>query len=211
MSDTPQPAPPRPSLARRVRLPRVSGKVSAAWLVVCFALTAALIPMVLRQETWIKYEIVLAVWWSVWVGVLTWLLYTGHRVTDDHRMSEPRNWLPAWSSSKSESSDPGWPWWWWAPIEAEGCAYALMILVAAVVLFFAAWLIIEIAIPLVLFLLYFVTRGMLASVTNDRHRCEGRPAKAFGWAVLWATAYTVPLALAVWVVHLLHERSKVGG
>ena len=38
----------RPSLAKRVRLPRLSGKASAAWLVVCFVLTAVLIPIALR-------------------------------------------------------------------------------------------------------------------------------------------------------------------
>jgi hypothetical protein len=189
----------------------LSGKISAAWLIVCFALTAVLIPMLLRLPRWVEYEIVLGVWWAVWVGLLTWLLYTGHRVTDDHRLAGPRSWMPEWSKGAAEAAEPGCSWWWWAPVEAEGCAYAAMILVAAVVLFFAAWLLIEIAIPLVLFLLYFVTRGMLASVTNDRHRCEGRPAKSFGWAVLWATAYTVPLALAVWLVHHLHERSKLGG
>ena len=50
----------RPSLAKRVRLPRLSGKASAAWLVVCFGLTAVLIPMVLRLPRWVEFEIVLA-------------------------------------------------------------------------------------------------------------------------------------------------------
>ena len=50
----------RASLAKRVRLPRLSGKASAAWLFVCFGLTAALIPMVLRLPRWVEFEIVLA-------------------------------------------------------------------------------------------------------------------------------------------------------
>jgi hypothetical protein len=52
----------RPSLAKRVRLARLSGKASAVWLVVCFGLTAVLVPMALRLPLWLDFEIVLAVW-----------------------------------------------------------------------------------------------------------------------------------------------------
>ena len=45
------------ALTKRVRLPRLSGKVSAAWLVLCFALTALLIPMALRLPRWLIFPI----------------------------------------------------------------------------------------------------------------------------------------------------------
>jgi hypothetical protein len=59
----------------------------------------------------------------------------------------------------------------------------------------------------VLFLLYFLVRGMLARVVNDYHHCRGHLARAFAWAFVWATSYTVPLAAAVWFVHYVHGRS----
>ena len=49
------------------RLRRVSGKVAAAWLVICLFVTAVLIPMALRTpRLWIEFEIVLLVWWISW-------------------------------------------------------------------------------------------------------------------------------------------------
>jgi hypothetical protein len=77
----------------------------------------------------------------------------------------------------------------------------LGILLALIVAFFALWFLIEIAIPLVLFILYCMARGMLAAVVNDRHRCRGRLGPALAWGFLWATVYTAPLAGVVWFVH----------
>src|SRR5262249_10174101 len=107
LGDTPLPvgAPARPSLARRLRLPRLSGKVSAAWLVCCFALTAVLIPMALRLPRWVEFEIVLAAWWAIWLAVLAGLLYTGRRVTDDHRLGEPRNWFSSGKARRLADKD----------------------------------------------------------------------------------------------------------
>jgi len=67
-----------------------------------------------------------------------------------------------------------------------------------------------VAIPLVLFLLYLVPRGMLSHVINDRHHCKGRLAKSLGWALLWATLYTAPLVGVVWYVHFLSAREMPG-
>ena len=53
--------------------------------------------------------------------------------------------------------------------------------------------------------LYFVVRGMLARVINDRHRCRGRLVRSLGWSLLWATVYSAPLAGAVWFVHYVHQ------
>ncbi|MFO0930157.1 MAG: hypothetical protein U0736_24550 [Gemmataceae bacterium] len=213
MSDAPAPRPKR-TLLRRVRLPRLSGKVSAFWLVCCFALTAALIPMALHLPRWVEFEIVLAAWWVIWLIVLTWLLYTRQRVTDDHTLREPRNWLSGMGEVNPLANYPsGNPYYWGSfdVVEAEGCLYILGFLLALVALFFVAWFVVEVAVPLVLFVMYFVTRGMLAAVINDRHHCTGRLARSFGWAMLWATAYTAPLALVVWTVHYFHQRPLMGG
>jgi hypothetical protein len=72
---------------------------------------------------------------------------------------------------------------------------------------FLLWFLIEVAIPLVLFILYMVPRGMLSRVVNDRHHCTGRLGRSFRWALIWATVYTVPLAGLVWWVHFLLSRN----
>jgi len=207
----------RPSLAKRVRLPRLSGKASAAWLVVCFGLTAVLIPMVFRLPRWVEFEIVLALWWAVWLAVLTRLLYTGQRVADDHQMREPRNWFASdKSKQKEQKKDVDRSWWdglfFLGELagDSEAVAIGCLIVIGLVLLAGLVWFLIEVAIPLVLFLLYFVTRGMLARVVNDRHRCRGQLGRALAWGFVWATLYTAPVAAAVWFVHYVYQQSQIG-
>jgi hypothetical protein len=200
----------RPPLGKRVRLPRLSGKASAAWLVVCFVLTAFLIPMALQLPRWVEFEIVLAVWWILWLAVLTRLLYTGQRVSDDHQMHEPRNWFASNKAKEEAKKDPDRAWWdgfywgwFWGDYEAIVIVLGLFLLVCVI------WILFEIAIPLLLFLLYFVTRGMLAQVVNDRHHCRGRIGRSLGWGLVWATVYTAPLVAAVWFIHYVHQQSQM--
>jgi hypothetical protein len=192
-------------LANRIRLPRLSGKAAAAWLVLCLLLPAVLIPAVVRLPVWVDVEIVLGVWWLVWFAVLTRLLYTGQRVSDDHVMQPPRAWFGSkkgWLDGLGLGSEP--------LLEIEGCAICCAVVVGLILLVGGLWFLIEIAIPLVWFLLYLMVRGMLAMVVNDRHRCRGRLGRSVAWALVWATAYTAPLALAVWFVHHLHTTRGAG-
>jgi hypothetical protein len=195
-----------------VRLPRLSGKASAAWLVVCFGLTAVLIPMALRLPRWVAFEIVLAVWWAIWLAVLTRLLYTGQRVADDHQMREPRPWFAADKAKQQErKKDPDRAWWdgfFWGWLWGDSDAF--LIVLGLFLLLGAIWFLFEIAILVLLFLLYFVARGMLARVVNDRHHCRGRLGRALGWGLVWATVYTAPVAAAVWFVHYVHQKSQLG-
>jgi hypothetical protein len=179
----------RRELIEAIRLPHVSGKASAAWLLACFALTAALVPMAVRLPLWIDFEIVLAGWWVIWAAVLARLLYLGRAVSDDHRLGEPRRWsgLGDWPFPE-------------IPFDLEGCAWALVL----VALVGAAWIVVEVAVPLVAFLLYCLVGGMLAQILNYDHRCQGRLGRALGRGVLWATVYTAPLAVVVWLVHRIH-------
>ena len=183
---------------------RVSGTITALWLVACLVLTAVLIPAVLRLPRWVEFEIVLGVWWVVWFVALTWFLFRGLRVTDDLAFHQPRNWFSSGTTqAKSESSGSWWDGFWWG----SSCGGdAVLVLVGVVALFIGTWFLIEVAIPVVFFLLYLITRGMLAGVANDRHHCRGNVARAAGWGFLWATVYTGPLAGAVWLVHFVHQR-----
>jgi hypothetical protein len=54
--------------------------------IVLFFVTALLIPPVLKLPRWVEYEIVLGVWWVFWIGLLTYFLTRGFRVTDDHTL-----------------------------------------------------------------------------------------------------------------------------
>jgi hypothetical protein len=206
----------RRSLAKQVRLPRLSGKASAAWLVVCFGLTALLIPMVLRLPRWVDFEVVLAVWWVIWLALLTRLLYTGQRVADDHRMGEPRNWFSFSKAKREEAKKDGNLSWWdgffWGSMftDGEGVAVGCLVVLGLIALVGLAWFLIEVAIPLVLFLLYVLTRGMLAQVINDRHHCRGRLGRALGWGLVWSTVFTVPLATAVLFIHFVHQHVRTG-
>src|SRR6266852_3935566 len=124
----PQESQSRTTLSESVRLPVVSGKVSAGILVACLALTSVLIiPLARRFPPWIDFEIVLVGWWLVWVVALATLLYRGSQISDDHVHSGPRDWLAPfrkpWPSEKK--STDRFPWWIWLMPDGEGCLIAL--------------------------------------------------------------------------------------
>ena len=64
---------------------------------------------------------------------------------------------------------------------------------------------IEFIVPGLAFLVYILMRGMLARVVNHHKDCGG-VVQSLTWGFVWATIYTGPLALAVWVVHKLAVR-----
>jgi hypothetical protein len=202
----------RPSEERRLRRPRISGKASALVFGACFVVTGLLfLPLAqyLTLPRWIDAEIVLALWWLIWVAGFAYLLHGGQHLTDDHAMGEPRNWLAGFGlGGAGRAARDDWPWWWWlAPADFEGCAVVLGVILAVVVAFFGLWLLVEIVIPAVAFLAYFLIRGLLARVANDRHGCEGSLPRALAWGAVWATVYTAPLALLVWFAHLVRARA----
>jgi hypothetical protein len=203
MPDTPtdarSPEPPkRPRLRERLRLPEVSGKWTVLWLLLCFILTGVLIPLVLKLPKWVEFEIVVACWWVLWAIVLTKLLYSGEQVSDDHRHHKPRDWF---GLKKSEGSSGNWG-------DLSGCGAAdgegCLVLLGLIVALILVWFLVEIAIPIVFLMLYFLVRGMLVRVVNDRPGCRGNFGLSAARGALWATVYTLPLALTVWLVHYIH-------
>jgi hypothetical protein len=184
-------------LRRSIKLPVVSGKASALVLVACFALTGVLIPVALRLPAWVDAEAVLAVWWALWLGVLTGLLYAGRQVSDDHRLAPPAG-----------AMSPG-GWWDWFPefgfLGLEGCLLGLVVLLVVALLGVVAWFVAEFAVPLLTFVLYLAVRGMLAQAVNGRPACQGRLGRSLAVALGWATLYTAPVAGAVWLIHALHR------
>ena len=169
-------------------------------LIVCFVVTGLVIPAALDLERWIELEIVLVVWWLIWVIVLTRMLYVGKRVEDDHQMGKPRSWF-GWM--KSDSGDVAFSFGDALSSigDGEGCLVLLALPVLLFVLLVGAWFLVELAIPALAFLMYLLVRGMLAHAVNDRHECRGNLGRSLLWALIWATVYTAPLALAVWGFH----------
>jgi hypothetical protein len=198
-----EPKRPRRPLLRRARLPIVSGKTSVAVMLLCLGTTAVwIIPFARHLPPWIDVEIVLAFWWAVWAGTLARLLYTGRRLSDDHELGTPRRWFGT-SSGRSSA-------WNWLDIPMDGCAvegcatvFAIIFVVAIAVI--GLWLMIEVVVPAVAFVMYCLVRGMLAKVANDEHGCEGKLLRSAGWAAVWASVYIAPVALLVWLMHVLHR------
>jgi len=182
----------RPNFKRRLRLPVVSGKWTVIWLLVCFALTAVLIPVALNLKVWVEIEIVLSCWWVLWCVLLTKLLYKGEQVSDDHSPGEPRSWG---GFSGHDMSGCG-------VMDFEG----ILIIIGLVLALALVWVLIEFAIPIVFFLLYFLVRGMLAQAVNGRFHCRGNLTLSAANGIFWSTLYTAPLVLAVWMVHWIHMK-----
>jgi hypothetical protein len=192
---------PRRRLRDSIKLPAVSGWATALLLFNSFAVSALAIPMTLRLPRWVAAEIVLAVWWLIWVAALARLLYTRSVIRPDIQGPRPRGpfGYGAYSGEGAAGCDPGC-----MPTGGdEGCLIALLL---AVLLPGIVWLVIEVAIPFLALVIFGTIRGMLAHVVNDRHNCQHHLGRSLGWATLWATIYTAPLALLVWWIHHLAVR-----
>ena len=193
----------RRRIASVVKLPMLSGKVSAAVLIGCFLMTAALIPIVLRKDPWIDGEIVVGLWWLVWIIALSICLYHGHKVSDDHELKSPRSWglknlLSGWGWDVGDAA--------WIDLGGSGseaCAIGCLIIAALPLLILLIWVLVEVAIPGILFIAYILVRGQLAHVANDKHSCQGSVLRSILWGTLWATVFTAPLAGLVCFVHFV--------
>lgn len=191
--------------------PRLSGRSTALVLLACLAASAVLLPASVHLPRWVEVELVLALWWVIVAGALTTLLYRGFRLRDDVVYFTP------WSRPAAVKGDaPA------APAGKTGCAGwadglsgcggdgegLLVMLALAVVLGLAlgaAWVLVELALPLVFFLMYWLFMRAIGRVANDRHGCEGSLARALGWGLGWATLYVLPVALATWALHALRR------
>jgi hypothetical protein len=73
---------------------RISGRATATALLACLALAALVaLPLTRGVPLWIRFETALSLWWLVWVGVLTRVLYVAARVDDDHELGRFHWWF----------------------------------------------------------------------------------------------------------------------
>jgi hypothetical protein len=204
-------------LARRMAL-RVSPRVSAGGvtfaLIASMLVTAILFSTALRLPRWAEIEVVIGGWWVIVSVVLSTLLYRGYRLRDDWTFTLPlrslwandpprpapneRHPAPANRSSSGSGCDPGCD-----PgcvdLGDEGILVVAALFLAAVTMFGALWLLVEVALPVVLFATYSGVLAALKRVAHDRHECEGNLARAVGWGAFWAAFCLLPVAAVVYL------------
>lgn len=208
-------------MARHMALrmsPKVSAGAVALALGASMVASAVLFPVALKLPRWAELEVVLGAWWGLVTLVLSVLLYRGYRLKDDWAFTSPLRSLfvaepPKHGGSPSRSTptkssggsgcdplsgcDLG------CSVPDEGFLVVLGAIVAAVLLAGAGWVLVEIALPIVLFAAYTGILAALKRVAHDRHGCEGNFLRAVSWGALWAGLYMLPLAVVVWVVHMV--------
>lgn len=181
----------------------------------CLIVSAVAIPVAAKLPRLVEVELVMGVWWLIWVGILTYLLHRGHEVEDD------ADWSGKWGSDSSVYSwidqiagrhggsanylsgcDPS------GCFLDEGCGYFAVGIFAIILFGLAFFLVIELLIPAIALLLLASIGGMFARAVNDTHHCEGRIGLSMLWGAAWATVYVGPVAaIAIWVAAYLAKRS----
>ena len=76
-------------------------------------------------------EIVMLAWWVLWTGFLTYLLFHGKRVSDDHKLGSPHRWFGDAATPAATEAAEGCL---WVPLDFEGCAIALGLFVLVILL-----------------------------------------------------------------------------
>ena len=204
----------RPGMRRLVSVatPRISGRSTALVVGLALLLSAAALPAALHLPRWVEIEGVLAAWWLVFFATSTWLLYRGFRLRDDLVYFTRWN-KPDGAREPSEDHGP-------ATFDGSGCAgvadgcefgcidsgeaglVVVALGVAALAFFGGAWLLAEVAFPLLLLTGYHATLRILGRLARDHHGCRGELLRSLGWGALWASVYVAPLALVTWLTHL---------
>jgi hypothetical protein len=199
--------------------PKISGSGTALALGASFLMAAAIFPKALDLPRWLEAEIVMGICWLVMTVVLTALLYKGYRLKDDYVFVSPFRKQPkapqvaaqagvtpqkrSWKSSCGDGCDPGSG---CTSLDGEGFALMLAVVAIALVLGGAAWVLVEIALPIVVFAAYTLLLAAMKHVAHDRHGCEGALARSVGWGALWSALFVAPLALVVAALHFALAR-----
>lgn len=190
------------NLTQPPQRPKVSRKPIVLLVSLCLILSAVLIPVASRLPRLIEAELVLGVWWLIWVIALSALLFRGHKVEDD----------ADWIGNGGERTK-SWLEWLNIPADSgclldEGCFMIFVAIIAFLLLGLAFLVLIEFVVPAIALLLFASIGGMFARAVNDNHHCEGRLGLSLLWGAIWATVYVGPIAaIVIWVISLLPRPS----
>jgi hypothetical protein len=179
--------------------PRISARTTALVVCACMAFTAAAVPFAVHLPRWVEVEGVLAAWWLIWAIVLGVVARRGPRVVDDHgfvirlpwsrapRPPAPSKWRVGVLDVLGAASD------------LESILFALALVVVLGVVFLGAWLVVEVVAPALFFVAYL---GVVRALRHAR-AYRGSTARASLAGIAWATVYVGPLAVVVWLVHIV--------
>ena len=189
--------------------PRVSARATALVMLAAFAGSAVMLPASMRLPRWIETELVLSLWWIIVVAALTTLLYRGFRLRDDYVYFTPWSRPPAVKGDDPAPAKGGCGGWadglGGCGADGEGLLAMLALAIVLGLALGAAWVLVELALPLVFFLMYWLFMRAIGRVANDRHGCEGSLARSLGWGLGWATVYVAPIAAVTWALHALRR------
>jgi hypothetical protein len=199
--------------ARRVLLavsPRVSGKLTALVVLASLVGASILVPASVRLPRWIEAEMVLGLWWLVMAVTLVVLLYRGFRLNDDLVVFMPwdrpqaskRGGATTEKSSMSLDGCGGLTGDGCSGLDGEGAVVALVVGLVLVVALGAAWVMVEVAMPLVFLLMYSLLMRAIRRAARDRRGCAGDIGKSLASGLFWATLYILPLAGLAYAAHL---------
>jgi hypothetical protein len=117
---------------------------------------------------------------------------------------------PAGTSSSWRSSDTSWADYLTLPSislpdsgDGDDLVGAIVAIVLVVVAVIAIAAVTAIVLPILLALLYAAVRLMLGRVADEPDATRGHLATSIGRGVLWAAVFTGPLALGVWLIHVV--------
>ena len=79
-------------------------------------------------------------------------------------------------------------------------------IVVICVIFGAAWILAELAFPLVFILGYAIILRAVGRVARDRHACQGNALRSIGWGAAWSTIYMLPFAIVIVCVHIATQK-----
>lgn len=183
-------------------LPVWSGELAALAILGSLLAAAALATAALEADPEIEIEVVLLCAWLVWFVAFTVILFRGRRIADDHGLLEvakagadatPVGVIKTVAMVPMFLSSAGGP---------GGIAVGVVVGVLLAIPL-AAGLALALVVPLLFVLSYAVLGRAIRLVTNDAPRCRGHLGRSALRAALFATAYTVPLALPIGVMWLV--------
>lgn len=188
----------------RPRTP-LSGQRIALVLALSLLATACAVPLLLHRARWVEVESVLLAWWAIWAMIVGLVAYRGHEAADDYELAIAFP-LAGSGSGKGNTTAPrprrrGWSLLGdilSAANDGEAIIIAVVLVIALVLVFAGAWVLLEVVCPCLFFVAYAALLGALR-----RSRGHTGSLRAAGIGVAWATAYTAPLAAVVWLVHVL--------
>lgn len=182
---------------------RLSGRRVALVLALALLATACAVPLLLHRARWIEAESVLLAWWAIWALVVGLVVYRGHEAADDHELAIA---FPMAGAGRQTAAAPRPPRRGWslagdvfaAASDGEAILVAMVLAIVLVLLFAGAWVILEVVFPCLFFIAY-------TALLRALRRSQGHAGslRAAGIGIVWATAYTAPLAVVVWLVHVL--------